>query len=109
MATVIPPRGKMTHSLETPYTVGDEVVLTADMDGVPKPYPGDTGTIRRIFVVDAKHGDHASFLVLDVAWRNFGRRMPVGESEIVPATKPADEAWLRKQLATLNTNKREGD
>ena len=47
--------------------------------------------------------------MLDVVWKNFGRRMPVGESEIVPATKPAAEAWLRKQLATLNTEEREGN
>ena len=127
MATTLPRRGKMTRPLTTPYSVGDVVVLTAnDPDNSDSMtidddrfLAGDVGTIRRIFNADPKAGD-AGWIMFDVLWLNAGRLMPVGESEIKPAgrTNPyrarafeartqhrlsrKGEAWLRRQLGTLN-------
>lgn len=58
------------------------------------------GPIRRIFISCPEDGD-VTFLVFDVEWKIFGRRMTVVEEQITPAADTKADAWLRRQLDAL--------
>ena len=108
--TIRKPRGAMTVPLSTRYKVGDKVVLTSEQQDGPAPCVGDTGTVRRIFVASAEDGDGHAFLLFDIEWKNFRKRLPCGSDEIAPIAEASTwrkqqreaERWLRRQLATLD-------
>jgi len=102
--TIRRPRGNMTRPLTTAYHVGDKVVLNCDLDCPDPSFPrvGEAGVIRRILVSDPNDGDK-TFLNFDVKWAKTGKIVNVGDDEIIPAKSAA---WLRRQLATLNWERR---
>jgi len=89
------------------------IAFALDLYGVsnkPRPTPcvGDVGVIRKIWISAPNDGD-ATFLMHDVKWTRIRRIWSAGADEIELKTRPrtakrknAAEAWLRRQLATLN-------
>jgi hypothetical protein len=104
MATTLKACGRMTRDIETPYEVGQRVVLVEPDKNDHGVRAGDRGVIRRIIISAPNDGD-ATFPMFYIRVQRGRYEKPITTlfhaSEFVPAAEADAYLWARRQLNGL--------
>jgi hypothetical protein len=104
MATILKARGRMTKDIETPYEVGQRVVLVAPDQNDHGVRAGDRGVIRRIIISDPNDGDE-TFPMFYIRVRRGRYEKPITTlfhaTEFAPAAEAHAYLWARRQVNGL--------